>query len=88
MHRPAARPATYSGELPSLFRLAVARLSFTHRARDLGFSIEQVRALLDLADQRDRPCETVDAIARCIAVHVRLPCAGAILQMFLMPQSV
>jgi DNA-binding transcriptional MerR regulator len=42
----------------------VVRLSFTRRARDLGFSIEQVRALLDLADQRDRSCEAVDAIAR------------------------
>ncbi|MBL6455823.1 helix-turn-helix domain-containing protein [Belnapia sp. T6] len=42
----------------------LARLSFVRRGRDLGFSIEQIRALLDLADQRDRPCEAVDAIAR------------------------
>ena len=42
----------------------VGRLSFTRRARDLGFSIEQIRALLDLSDQHDRPCEAVDLIAR------------------------
>jgi Cu(I)-responsive transcriptional regulator len=40
------------------------RLSFLRRARDLGFSIEQIRTLLDLADHRDRPCEAVCGIAR------------------------
>src|SRR5690242_9675951 len=42
----------------------VSRLTFTRRARDLGFSIEQIRALLDLADQKERSCDAVDAIAR------------------------
>lgn len=42
----------------------VSRLSFTRRARDLGFSIEQIRTLLDLANQTDQSCEAVDAIAR------------------------
>lgn len=42
----------------------VSRLIFTRRARDLGFSIEQIRALLDLADQKERSCKAVDAIAR------------------------
>lgn len=40
------------------------RLSFIRRARDLGFPIQQVRALLDLADQRERSCEAVDGIVR------------------------
>lgn len=42
----------------------VSRLSFTRRARDLGFSIEQIRALLGLSDEKNRSCEAVDAIAR------------------------
>lgn len=41
-----------------------SRLVFTRRARDLGFSIEQIRTLLDLADQKDQSCKAVDAIAR------------------------
>ena len=42
----------------------VSRLTFTRRARDLGFSIEQIRALLNLADDKSQSCEAVDAIAR------------------------
>jgi Cu(I)-responsive transcriptional regulator len=41
----------------------VSRLTFTRRARDLGFSIEKIRALLDLANQKEQSCATVDAIA-------------------------
>ncbi len=46
----------------------LARLSFVRRARDLGFSIDQVRALLDLSDDQSRDCCTVDAIA---TAHLR-----------------
>lgn len=41
-----------------------ARLSFIRRARDLGFSISQVKELLSLADQKDRSCDAVDGIAK------------------------
>lgn len=42
----------------------VARLKFVRRARDLGFTIDQVRALLDLSDQRDLDCGTVMEMTR------------------------
>lgn len=40
------------------------RLSFARHARSLGFPIEDVRALLELDDQPDRPCADADQIAR------------------------
>lgn len=40
------------------------RLAFVRRSRDLGFAIDEIRALLALADQKDRDCGKVDAIAR------------------------
>jgi Cu(I)-responsive transcriptional regulator len=41
----------------------VSRLAFTRRGRDLGFSIEQIRALLALAEHKEQSCEAVGAIA-------------------------
>lgn len=57
-------PARTASNYRSYGAAELARLSFIRRARALGFSIGQVRALLDLADRRDRSCETVDALAR------------------------
>jgi Cu(I)-responsive transcriptional regulator len=57
-------PARTSGNYRAYGPDHLGRLSFVRRARDLGFSIGQVRELLGLADDLERPCEAVDAIAR------------------------
>ncbi|MCW9045217.1 MAG: helix-turn-helix domain-containing protein [Alphaproteobacteria bacterium] len=40
------------------------RLQFIRHARELGFSLDDIRQFLSFADQPDQPCETVDVIAR------------------------
>lgn len=42
---------------------AARRLTFIRRCRDFGFSIEQVRELVDLVDHPQRPCLEVREIA-------------------------
>lgn len=49
----------------------VRRLTFIRRCRDFGFSIEQVRELVGLVDQPDRPCLEVREIAALHLVEVR-----------------
>ena len=58
-----APPARTEGNYRSYCEDDVTRLRFVRRVRDLGFSLEQVRALLSIAGGRDRSCGTVDAIA-------------------------
>ncbi|MBC24689.1 MAG: MerR family transcriptional regulator [Phycisphaerae bacterium] len=40
------------------------RLSFIRHSRQLGFSLDAIRELLDLSDHPDRPCREADGIAR------------------------
>ena len=47
------------------------RLAFIRHSRELGFPLDSVRALLTLADDRERPCAEVDAIARKHLTAVR-----------------
>lgn len=58
-----APPARTDGNYRSYRDDDVARLRFIRRTRDLGFSLDQVRALLSISGQRDRDCGTVDTIA-------------------------
>jgi Cu(I)-responsive transcriptional regulator len=57
-------PPRTAGNYRDYTSVHVSRLTFTRRARDLGFSIEQIRALLTLADDKGQSCEAVDVIAR------------------------
>lgn len=56
-------PPRSSGNYRHYGEAESGRLSFIRRARDLGFSLDQVRALLALSDDRHRDCSTVDQIA-------------------------
>src|SRR5882724_8722202 len=57
-------PPRTSGNYRSYAASHVQRLTFIRRSRDLGFTIEQVRDLLQLADRKDRPWDSVDRIGR------------------------
>lgn len=57
-------PARTEGNYRAYGEAELNRLSFIRRARDLGFSIEQVRDLLALSDRRDQSCATVDELTR------------------------
>jgi DNA-binding transcriptional MerR regulator len=57
------RPERTLGNYRSYGEAHLARLSFVRRSRDLGFSIDDVRGLLRLADQKRGDCASVGAIA-------------------------
>ncbi|THD35069.1 MAG: MerR family transcriptional regulator [Sphingomonas sp.] len=41
----------------------LARLSFIRRARDLGFTLDAVRELMALSDDKSQSCQAIDDIA-------------------------
>lgn len=56
-------PDRTSGNYRSYTGEHLRRLGFIRRARELGFSIDDVRELLELAARGERPCKDVDRIA-------------------------
>jgi MerR family mercuric resistance operon transcriptional regulator len=47
------------------------RLRFVLRARELGFSLDEIRELLRLVDERDQPCAEARAVATAHLDDVR-----------------
>jgi MerR family mercuric resistance operon transcriptional regulator len=47
------------------------RLGFVLRARELGFSLEEIRALLRLVDEREQPCAEARGLAATHLADVR-----------------
>jgi MerR family mercuric resistance operon transcriptional regulator len=58
-----AKPARTSSGYRSYRPRDVERLTFIRRARELGFSLDEVRRLLGLADGKSRSCRQVRDIA-------------------------
>lgn len=56
-------PARNASNYRDYGKAHLARLSFVRRARDLGFTLDQVRELMGLSDDRTQSCTAVDAIA-------------------------
>ncbi len=66
-----AKPARTEGGHRAYGSAHVARLTFVRRARELGFTLDAVRALLLLADARDVPCAEVKGVAIAHLAEVR-----------------
>lgn len=63
-------PARTGGNYRAYADRHLGRLSFIRRGRDLGFSLDDIRELLRLSDDRDQSCADVDRIARAHLTQV------------------
>lgn len=57
-------PLRSDGNRRSFEAADLRRLSFIRHARELGFDIDAIRALLTLQDDPSQPCATADQIAK------------------------
>lgn len=63
-------PSRTTGNYRVYGNAELTRLSFIRRARDLGFSLEQVRTLLDLASNKGGACDIVHDNARAHVAQI------------------
>lgn len=66
------KPARTSANYRSYGGDHLARLSFIRRARNLGFTLEALRELLTLSDDKEQSCKAIDAVARAHLAQVDL----------------
>ncbi|RCS22994.1 MerR family transcriptional regulator [Phyllobacterium salinisoli] len=64
-------PERSEGNQRRYARSDLERLAFIRHARDLGFTIDAIRQLIDLGDHAERPCADADRIATEQLVSVR-----------------
>ena len=64
------RPARTEGGFRHYTEAQVERLRFITRGRSLGFSLDEIRSLLRLADDPALDCEAVDRLARAHLLDV------------------
>jgi DNA-binding transcriptional MerR regulator len=64
------KPPRTSGGQRRYSKDLLSRLLFIRHARDLGFEIQDIRSLLDLAGRPDQSCASVDAIAKAHLVSI------------------
>ena len=65
-------PAAMRGEnnRRAFDQAGIDRLRFIRHSRELGFEVDAIRQLLELADKPERPCMEVDAIAQAHLVEI------------------
>lgn len=64
-------PGRTQGNQRRYGRPELERLSFIRHARDLGFDLDSIRELLDLAGHPEKPCTGADLIAQTRLAEVR-----------------
>ena len=64
-------PERSEGNQRRYTRSHLDRLSFIKHARDLGFAVERIRALLSLSDKPDMACDAAHTVARDHLAEVR-----------------
>ena len=66
-----AAPERSEGNQRRYSRQELERLAFIRHARDLGFAVEDIRALIDLSGHPEQPCSHADQIAQEQLISVR-----------------